>query len=54
MVNGIIFEERLRSHGGSVVTHSLPTSDVSGSNPGPSVGKLVVAHRWSAVYSTDP
>ena len=34
-------------HGGAVVTHLPPTS---GSNPGPYVGKLVVAYRWSAVY----
>ena len=38
---------------GAVVTHSHPTSEVSRSNPGPYVGKLVVADRWSAVYSTE-
>ena len=32
----------------------LPTSEVGGSNLGPYVGKLVVAYRWSAVYSTEP
>ena len=42
-------------HGGRVVTLSTPTSE-----PGvrflarPQVGKLVVACRWSAVYSTEP
>ena len=35
-----------------VVTHSPPTSVVSFSNPRPCVGKLVVAYRESAVYST--
>ena len=30
------------------------TSEVSGSDPGPYVGKLVVTYRWSAVYSTKP
>ena len=38
----------------AVVTHSPPTSEVSGSNFGPYVGKLVVAYWWSAVYSTEP
>ena len=32
-------------HSGAVVTHSPPTSEVSGSNPRPYVGKLVVAYR---------
>ena len=41
-------------HGGAEVTHLPPTSEVGGSNPGPYVGKLVVAYRWSAVYSTEP
>ena len=31
-----------------------PRSEVSGSSPGPYVGKLVVAYQWSAVYSTEP
>ena len=30
--------------GGSVVMHSLPTSEVDGSNLGPYLGKLVVAY----------
>ena len=34
----------MRGHGGAVVTHSPPTSEVWGSNPGPYVGKLVVAY----------
>ena len=41
-------------HGGVVVTHSPPISEVSSSNPKPNVGKLAVAYRWSAVYSTEP
>ena len=40
--------------GATVATHSPPTSEVGGSNPGPDVGKLVVAYQWSAVYSTKP
>ena len=40
--------------GGTVVTHSPPTSEVGGSNPGRYVGKLVVAYRWSAVSSIEP
>ena len=42
---------KYRDHGGAVVTHSPPTSKVGSSNPGLYVGKLVVAYRWSAVYS---
>ena len=41
-------------HVGAVVTHSLPTSEVGGSNPVPYVEKLAVAYQWSAVYSTEP
>ena len=41
-------------HEGAVVTHLPPTSEVGGSNPRPYVGKLVVAYRWSVVYSTEP
>ena len=43
-----------RGHGGVVVTHSPPTSEVCGSNPRPYVGKLVDVYRWSADYSTEP
>ena len=40
------------SHGGAVVTLYL-SPEVCGSNPGPYVGKLVVAYRWSAVQNLD-
>ena len=43
-----------KSHGGAVVTHSLPNSEDGGSNPRPYVGRLGVAYQWSAVYSTEP
>ena len=33
-----------RGHGGVVVIHSSPISEVCGSNPGPCVVKLVVAY----------
>ena len=42
-------------HGGRVVTLSPPTSEAGVRFPArPQVGKLVVACRWSAVYSTEP
>ena len=42
-------------HGGRVVTLSPPTSEAGVRSPEWSqVGKLVVACRWSAVYSTEP
>ena len=41
-------------HGGAVVTHVPPTSEVCRSNPGHYVGQLVPAYRCSAVYSTEP
>ena len=42
-------------HGGRVVTLSPPTSEAGVWFPArPQVGKLVVACRWSAVYSTEP
>ena len=42
-------------HGGRVVTLSPPTSETGVRFPArPQVGKLVVACRWSAVYSTEP
>ena len=47
-----LVQSTLRSNGRAVVTHSGPTSEVSGSNLGPNEGKLVVAYRWLAVYST--
>ena len=41
--------------GGRVVTLSPPTSEAGvRSLSQPEVGKLVVAYRWSAVYSTEP
>ena len=39
--------------GGTVITHSPPTSEVGGSNPEPYVGKMLVSYRWLAVYSTE-
>ena len=42
-------------HGGRVVTISHPNSEAGVQSPSwPQVGKLVVACRWSAVYSTEP
>ena len=42
-------------HGGRVVTLLPPTSEAVVRSPSrPYVGKLVVACRWSAVYSTEP
>ena len=42
-------------HGGRVVTLLPPTSEAGVRFPTqPQVGKLVVACRWSAVYSTEP
>ena len=44
-----------RGHGGRVVTLSPPTSEAGVRFPArPQVEKLVVACRWSAVYSTEP
>ena len=43
-----------RGHGGRVVTLSPPTSEAGVRFPArPEVGKLVVACRWSVVYSTE-
>ena len=45
----------MRDHGGRVVRLSPPTSEAGVRFLArPQVGKLVVACRWSAVYSTDP
>ena len=42
-------------HGGRVVTLSPPISEAGVQLPAwPQVGELVVACRWSAVYSTEP
>ena len=46
--------KNIRDLGGAVVTHLHPICEVGSSNPGPYAGKLVVAHHWSAVYSTEP
>ena len=44
-----------RGHGGRVVTLSPPASEAGVWFPArPQVEKLVVACRWSAVYSTEP
>ena len=44
-----------RGHGGRVVTLLPPTSEARVRFPAwPQVGKVVVACRWSAVYSTEP
>ena len=44
-----------RGHGGRVVTLLPPTSEAGVRfSAQPQVGKLVVACRWSAVYSTEP
>ena len=40
-------------HNGAMVTHSLPNSEVCGSNSESFVGKLVSPYRWSVVYSTE-
>ena len=45
----------VRGHGDRVVTLSPPTSEAGVRFLAwPQVGKLVVACRWSAVYSTEP
>ena len=44
-----------RGHGGRLITLSPPTSEAGVQFPAwPHVGKLVVACRWSSVYSTEP
>ena len=50
-----LYVNKKGGHGGRVVTLSPPTSEigVQFSAP-PQVGKLVVAYRWSVVYSTEP
>ena len=52
---GHSFKVKQRGHGGRVVTLSPPTSEARVRLLAwPQVGKLVVACRWSAVYSTEP
>ena len=54
-VHGGLRSYNMRGHGGRVVTLSPPTSEAWVRSPArPQVGKLVVACRWSAVYSTEP
>ena len=53
-INNSPYDTELGDHGGALVTHSPPTSEIGGSNPEPSVGKMVVSYLWSAVYSTEP
>ena len=52
-INILVYPTEL-DHGGAVVTHSPPSSEVGGLNPVPYMGKFIVAHRWSAFYSTEP
>ena len=48
-------DKATRGHGDRVVTLSPPTSEAGVRFPAqPQVGKLVVACRWLAVYSTEP
>ena len=48
-------KDELWGHDGRVVTLSPPTSEAWVWFPAwPQVGKLVVAWRWSSVYSTEP
>ena len=50
-----IFSLLIRGHDGAVITHLPPTSDIRVLIPArPQVGKLVVACRGVAVYSTVP
>ena len=52
---GPLLQGQIGGHGGRVVTLSPPTSEAGVRSPSrPYVGKLVVACRWSAVYSTEP
>ena len=45
----------MRGHGGRVITLLPPTSEAGVRYPAqPQVGKLVVACRWLALYSTKP
>ena len=49
------FNDFVGGHSGRVVTLLPPTSEAGVQFPArPQVGKLVVACRWSAVYSTEP
>ena len=51
----ILLKDYTGAHGGRVVTLSPSTSEVRVRFPAqPQVGKLVVACRWLAIYSTEP
>ena len=51
----IVFNDSIGGHSGRVVTLLPPTSEAGVRFPAwPQVGKLVVACRWSAFYSTEP
>ena len=57
LCNVIFFQNTVLNwgHSGRVVTLSPPTSEAGIRFPArPQVGKLVVACRWSAIYSTEP
>ena len=48
-----LFVHENNGNGGSVIIHSPPVSEVGSSNPGPYVGKVVVAYQWPGVYSKE-
>ena len=49
------YNDNTGGHGGRGVTLSPPTSEARVQFPAPiQVGNLVVARRWSAVYSAEP
>ena len=55
VISCAIFNIYKGGHGGRVVTLLPPISETGVRFPAwPRVGKLVVAYRWSAVYSTEP
>ena len=55
MYTGMFSSTHTGGNGGRVITLSPPTSEARVRFPAlPQVRKLVVACRWSAVYSTEP
>ena len=40
----LVVKQDVRGHGGAVVAHSPPISEVGGSNPRPFLGKWVVTY----------
>ena len=48
------FTHKTRGQLATMVRHLPPTPEVGGSDPGPYVGKLVVAYLSLAVHSTEP